>query len=216
MTPRTPKPTAEARSSPFSRRQLVAPCILWDQLGGGDLDSSRPGLARAAFGGGSGGEGAQQTATQRPQSGRPVDAARTSTWETRVGPARAPRPVTARARLERARPEQKLNCEPLSASRSGAPAHRARGLYSRAPKSAGSSRSLGQSRVPSPPQKIIRPSTAGAVTDRSLADVLRARSARQLSSAPRNVTGACFIPLICSASVCRCRDCLMLTPPGDT
>jgi hypothetical protein len=197
MKPHAPKVAADVRghtSSPFSRRQLVPP-FMWDQIGRRDLAVSPPRQAeatRAGFGGGGHGPSfggpRHQMASQRPQSGQPAGIALTSTWETRVGSASAPtRPGTAKARLERT-----LNCSPLSDSRSGTPAHRAQRLYTRVLKSAGSSRSMGQTLVPSPPPKIIRPSTAGAVTDRSLADLLGARSAREHCGfdAPRNMTGA--------------------------
>jgi hypothetical protein len=195
MKPYAPRAGADVRghaSSPFSRRQLVPPYI---QISCSDLSFSPPRQAeetRAGFGGRvhgpSFGGARHQMASQRPQSGQSAGIALTGTWETRVGSASAPtRPGTAKARLERT-----LNCSPLSDSRSGTPAHRARRLYTRVPKSAGSSRSMGQTLAPSPPPKIIRPSTAGAVTDRSLADLLGARSARERYGydAPRNMTGA--------------------------
>jgi hypothetical protein len=182
MKSHAPKAAADVRghaSSPFSRRQLVPPCM-WDQ----QAEATRVGFGGAGHGPSFGGAG-QQMAFRRSQSGQPAGITLTGTWETRVGSASALRPGTAKARLERA-----LNCSPLSDSRSDTPAHRARRLYTRVPKSAGSSRSMGQTLAPSPPPKIIRPSTAGAVTNRSLADLLGARSARYGYDAPRNMTGA--------------------------
>lgn len=196
MKPHAPKAAADVRghvSSPFSRRQLVPPYV-WDQINCRDLAVSPPRAEATRTGFADGGHGqrfvgaGQPMASQRPQSGQPAGIALTGTWETRVGSASAPtRPGTAKARLERT-----LNCSPISDLRSGTPAHRARRLYTRVPKSAGSSRSMGQTLAPSPPPKIIRPSTAGAVTDRSLADLLGTRSAREHCGydAPRNMTGA--------------------------